>query len=61
MERSIRGYTKLIILFGLLILSSLAYSQEADDDFFAFEEEEFFEDEIADPFEPINRFSICLQ
>ncbi len=56
----IQRYTKLLALFGLLVSSSLVYSQEADDDFFAFEEEEFFEDEIADPFEPINRIVFAV-
>jgi len=55
MKLSIQRYIKLFALVGLLVSSSLAYSQEADDDFFAFEEEEFIENEIADPFEPINR------
>lgn len=55
MSLVIQRYTKLFALIGLLVSSSLVYSQEAEDDFFAFEEEEFFEDEIADPFEPINR------
>ena len=55
MKLSIQRFTKLFALFGFLVSSSLAYSQEADDDFFAFEEEEFIENEIADPFEPINR------
>lgn len=55
MSLLIQRYTKLFALIGLLVSSSLVYSQEAEDDFFAFEEEEFFEDEIADPFEPINR------
>lgn len=55
MSLLIQRYTKLFALIGLLVSSSLVYSEEAEDDFFAFEEEEFFEDEIADPFEPINR------
>jgi len=55
MSLLIQRYTKLFALIGLLVSSSLVYSQEDEDDFFAFEEEEFFEDEIADPFEPINR------
>jgi phospholipid-binding lipoprotein MlaA len=55
MKHSIQVYAKLFVLFSLLLSSSLVYSQESEDDFFAFEEEEFFENEIADPFEPVNR------
>ena len=60
MSLVIQRYTKLFALIGLLVSSSLVYSQEAEDDFFAFEEEEFFEDEIADPFEPINRMILAF-
>jgi len=45
---------RLIFLSAFLISSSLTYSQEEVDDFFFFEENAF-EDDIADPFEPINR------
>jgi phospholipid-binding lipoprotein MlaA len=60
MDFFIQRYMKLFVLIALLVSSSLVYSQEADDDFFAFEDEEFFEDEIADPFEPINRVVFAI-
>tara|TARA_R110002096_G_scaffold85769_9_gene197382 strand:- start:3041 stop:3787 length:747 start_codon:yes stop_codon:yes gene_type:complete len=49
---------KLLILLGFIATFSAAYAQdeiEEEDDFFFFEEGQTFDDEIADPFEPINR------
>jgi phospholipid-binding lipoprotein MlaA len=54
MDFSINKHSKLIAFISLLLASSLVYSQEEEDDFFFFEEETFEED-IADPLEPINR------
>jgi phospholipid-binding lipoprotein MlaA len=54
MDLRIHQHSKLLILLCLLFTSSLVYSQEEEDDFFFFEEETF-EEEIADPFESINR------
>ncbi len=54
MDLYFKHYYRLIFLSAFLISSSLAYSQEEEDDFFFFEED-LFEDDIADPFEPINR------
>lgn len=54
MERIPLHIFRLFLFIGLLF-SSVLHAQEAqdEDDFFA--DEEFLDDEIADPFEPINR------
>lgn len=54
---------RLLILLSFFATSSVAFAQddlEDEDDFFFFEEDQVFDDEIADPFESINRvvFSI---
>ncbi|PCJ42923.1 MAG: hypothetical protein COA71_05360 [SAR86 cluster bacterium] len=54
MDLLIKRYSKLIALLGLLASSSLVYAQEEEDEFFFFEEDAFEED-IADPFESVNR------
>lgn len=53
MDLILKRCFKLFVLSGLLLSSSLTLSQE-EDDFFFFEEDSFEED-IADPFEPMNR------
>lgn len=47
------NFYRLLFLIALLTSSTFALSQE-EDDFFFFEED-IFEEDIADPFEPINR------
>jgi len=54
MDLNLKHCFRLFFLSGLLLSSSIALSQEEDDDFFFFEEDNFEED-IADPFEPVNR------
>ncbi len=49
-----RPYLKILALLVFLASSSAVFSQEEEDDFFFFEED-VFEEDIADPFEPINR------
>ena len=57
-EHCIKYTCRLFILLGCIVTSSHVLAQEEEefeDDFFFFEEGQTFDDEIADPFEPINR------
>jgi phospholipid-binding lipoprotein MlaA len=54
MDFNLKHSFRLFALLTFLTSSSLAVSQEEEDDFFFFEEDSF-EEEIADPFEPMNR------
>ena len=64
MEYFISRSYRFLLLLGFMASPTLVYAQnnleEEQDDFFFFEEEQVFDDEIADPFESINRIVFSL-